>query len=293
MGDLKGHAIPGSFFIFLGIWWAVGCLRNFLWARKNGQNFKSSSTYGLTCFQGRISRLPIEGFVKIVVSAGGMLGELLAHLPVPPMGIVQHATMYLFFLLSGVVDVSLHYGLPLPHGSDYISLVVALVVEGLLFLSHVHGRTLLDIHVHMLLVYVIFATAIVIALEIRFSHSSILGMARAYLTMLQGSWFWAVGVILYGHGEPNTAWEQDGHEVQMQATIYFSWHCGVHMVLLLLLTLTLSCFYRRSRTLVAVEKMGNKHLHSDGGEQLYSILSKEDKEILESDDEFETDLRTH
>ncbi|CAL1543056.1 unnamed protein product [Lymnaea stagnalis] len=294
MGDLKGHAIPGSFFVLLGLWWAIGCLRTFLGARKNGDVFKASSTYGFTCFQGRISRLPIEGIVKIIVCTGGMLGELLAHLPVPPMGIVQHATMYLFFLLSGIVDVSLHYGLPLPHGADYISVALALVIEGLLFNSHVHGRPVLDIHVHMLLVYVVFATAIVVALEIRFTKSPILGMARAYLTMLQGTWFWGVGVILYGHGKPNTTWDLDSHDGPMQATIYFSWHCGVHMVLLLLLTLITSCFYRRSEQTpsIGLDKLGHSFLNSDSGEQPYSILSSEDKGVVGSDDEFETDLRT-
>lgn len=78
---------------------------------------------------------------------------------------VQHATMYFFFLLSGVVDIAMHYGTAIPPGTDYISIVIALVVEGLLFVSHIHGREALDIQVHMLLVYVIFVTAFVVALE--------------------------------------------------------------------------------------------------------------------------------
>ncbi|CAG5134138.1 unnamed protein product, partial [Candidula unifasciata] len=69
------------------------------------------------------------------------------------------------FLISGVVDIAVHYGVPLPPKTDYMSMVIALVVEGLLFNSHVHGRSELDIHIHMLLVYVIFSTAVVMALE--------------------------------------------------------------------------------------------------------------------------------
>ncbi|BFZ10164.1 hypothetical protein BsWGS_13203 [Bradybaena similaris] len=247
MGDLKGHAIPGSFFLLYGLWWAVSCLRRHLSCKKNGGKYTSTSTYPLDCFQGAVSRLPMEGFLKVVLSAGGMLGELLAHLPVPPVGIVQHATMYFLFLISGIVDIGVHYGMALPPKTDFASMMIALLVEALLFLSHVHGRSQLDTHIHMLLVYVILATVVVMALEARFSHSAILGMARAYLLMLQGSWFWAVGIILYGHGK-NDGWDGDSADSVMHSSIYFSWHCAAHFILLVLLNAGIYCLQRRGET---------------------------------------------
>ena len=42
---------------------------------------------------------------------------------------VQHATMYFFFLMSGVIDIVMYVGIPLPPGSDYISLMLAFAVE--------------------------------------------------------------------------------------------------------------------------------------------------------------------
>lgn len=87
MGDLKGHAIPGSFFLVYGLWLAVNCLRRHLKCRRTGMQYVSTAVYAVDCCQGRVSRLPMEGLVKVVLSTAGMLGELLAHLPVPPMGI--------------------------------------------------------------------------------------------------------------------------------------------------------------------------------------------------------------
>ncbi|XP_059166325.1 transmembrane protein 45B-like [Physella acuta] len=273
MGDLKGHAIPGSFFLLYGLWCAVGCLRKYFISRRQGQAYVTTATHKLSCCPGKVSRLPVEPTVKVLLSAGGLMGELLAHLPVPPMGIVQHATMYLFFLLSGVTDLGVHFGLPLPHGTDFISLVLALLIEGLLFASHVHGRPELDVQLHMLLVYVIFTTAVVIALEIKFSNSALLSMARAYLMMLQGSWFWAVGVILYAHGEPNTAWALDNPESSMQAAIYFSWHCAGHVIVLLVLTALMSLCYRKQGESTLHMELNSLEPEVNSSKEGYGILA--------------------
>ncbi|KAH9512310.1 Transmembrane protein 45B [Bulinus truncatus] len=221
MGDLKGHAIPGTFFIIYGTWWAIGCLWRYVSGRRSRETYVSTATYRMTCFSGAVSRLPLEPFIKVLLSASGILYELLTELPVPPPAIVQHATMYFFFLLSGIVDIIIHYGVHLPHGVDYVSMVLALTVEGLLFMSHVHGRTHLDVHVHTLLVYVIGITAVVIILEIKYRSSLMLTLARSFLMMLQGSWFWAIGIKLYGHGSPNNVWDENSPESVIWSSIYF------------------------------------------------------------------------
>ncbi|XP_012944086.1 transmembrane protein 45B [Aplysia californica] len=255
MGDLKGHALPGSLFLFFGFWWAFQGLRRYFMSRKDGLQYRATAAFNVTCVcckNPRYKNWPVEGFFKIALSSFGLLLELFAHLPVPPMPIVQHATMYFFFLVSGVVDVSLHYNIPLPPGSDYMSLALAFTVEGLLFANHLHGRPILDVHLHVLLVYVIVVTVAVLVLECRFRESPLLTLCRGYLVMLQGSWFWAVGIILYGHGGEhlNTAWEMDKPEEVMISTIYFTWHCAALFILLFLLAVFMSCCYvgfRRSR----------------------------------------------
>jgi len=46
--------------------------------------------------------------------------------------------------------------------------------------------------IHTLLLYVVYANVLVIVLEIRYRHSVIVALARAYTVLLQGTWFWQV-----------------------------------------------------------------------------------------------------
>uniref|UniRef100_A0A8C9FKT1 Transmembrane protein 45B n=1 Tax=Pavo cristatus TaxID=9049 RepID=A0A8C9FKT1_PAVCR len=105
----------------------------------------------------------------------------------------QHATMYLFYGISGLVDIVAHGTNALPVAMDRMMLSLAVFIEGFLFCYHLHGRAMLDIHVHQLLLYAIFGGAICIFLEVFFRGSIVLEMLRTSLCILQGSWFWQVG----------------------------------------------------------------------------------------------------
>ena len=59
----------------------------------------------------------------------------------------QHICMFLFFGLGGVVDVLLFYGVPLPPQSDYAVSILAFIMETLLFVHHLHGRTAMNVQV--------------------------------------------------------------------------------------------------------------------------------------------------
>ena len=82
-------------------------------------------------------------------------------------GNAQHITMYFFFALSGVLDLLTMRGLA-PEGTDYMGMVIALLVEGALFKFHLFGRDELDVLIHVLLLYVIGFSALVITLEAAF-----------------------------------------------------------------------------------------------------------------------------
>ncbi|RUS86171.1 hypothetical protein EGW08_006065 [Elysia chlorotica] len=170
--------------------------------------------------------------------------------------------MYAFFLLSGMIDAMCYLGAPLPDGIQYCSMALALIVEGLLFSSHVHGREILDIHIHMLPVKVIAATVCVLLLEARYRRHPLLPLSRAFLLMLQGTWFWAISVILYKHGEGHSEWDLNSPASVMMATIYFSWHCGAILIIMLVMNMIMACFY---------------HRQSQNGTK-YSILSSENEE---------------
>lgn len=68
---------------------------------------------------------------------------------------------------------------------------------GFLFLYHLHGRDMLDVHVHTLLLYAIFGQAFICLLEVFHRGNILLELLRATLTILQGSWFWQVSVCMH------------------------------------------------------------------------------------------------
>lgn len=130
----------------------------------------------------------------------------------------QHSTMYLFFGLAGIVCLVVHTTDVAPLALDRLMLAIAFfnqgekhtlpahssdllrckfvlpTLPGFLFLYHLHGRTMLDVHVHQLLLYAVFGSAAVAFLEVFHRGNILMEMLRCVFTMLQGSWFWQVNL---------------------------------------------------------------------------------------------------
>ena len=114
---------------------------------------------------------------------------------------LQHMLMYSFFGILGLVVVKTERvraaaaaemdgsSSLLPPGADYAALVLALFVEGLLFAFHLHGRGMIDVHVHQLLILAIVAGILAAVVEARMRHQPLAVLARAYSLLIQGSWF--------------------------------------------------------------------------------------------------------
>ena len=51
----------------------------------------------------------------------------------------------------------------------------------------------MEVVVHTLLIYVLYASIIVILLEAKFRRQPLLVFIRAFLLIVQGTWFWQVG----------------------------------------------------------------------------------------------------
>ena len=67
-----------------------------------------------------------------------------------------------------------------------------LPLTAFVFYNHIHGREMLDIFVHKLLVLVIFSTGLVAFLELFIQANITVELLRTSLFLLQGSWFWQV-----------------------------------------------------------------------------------------------------
>lgn len=95
--------------------------------------------------------------------------------------------------------------------------------------NHTHGREMLDIFVHQLLVLAVFVTGLIAFLELFIRTSITVELLRTSFILLQGSWFWQIGFVLYPpSGGP--AWDTMDHNNVMFLTICFCWHYALNMV---------------------------------------------------------------
>ncbi|KAM4701466.1 transmembrane protein 45A isoform 1-T1 [Discoglossus pictus] len=227
MANFKGHALPGSFFLIFGLWWSLKF--PFKYACKKNKK---------VCYLGSKAGFQkvelIEGVVKAAFALIGILAEQFVpdgpHLKLynkeeQQWNYImnwQHSTMYLFYGISGVVDIITHTTKAVPVAVDRMMLSIAVFVEGFLFYYHVHGRQMLDIHVHLLLLVAVFGGALCIFLEVFHRGNIILELFRSSLCILQGSWFWQIGFVLYPPRGPE--WDLTDHNNMMFITMCYCWH---------------------------------------------------------------------
>ncbi|XP_060702694.1 transmembrane protein 45B [Hemiscyllium ocellatum] len=231
MANFKGHALPGSFFLLFGLWWSVKYPLKFLLKKKKTSRL---------CFE-RVEFA--EGIAKAVFSLVGILAEQFVpdgphlHLLSADRGSWvklmnwQHSTMYLFFGISGIVDMLTYSSLRLPIGLDRLVLSLAVFNEGFLFYFHVQHRPPLDLHIHSLLLTAVFGGSIIIMLEVFLRDNIILELFRTSLAILQGTWFWQIGFVLYPpSGGPK--WNETDHGNIMFITLCFCWHFAVALTIM-------------------------------------------------------------
>ncbi|KAM8927597.1 transmembrane protein 45B [Pelodytes ibericus] len=280
MANFKGHALPGSFFIVFGLWWSVKYPLKYL-NRKVKGNCRSNR-----CYQ----RLElIEGIVKVVFTVIGMLAEQFVP-DGPHMHLInrednswvklmnwQHTTMYFFYGLSGVVDILTYLPLKLPQGLDRLFLSLAVFIEGFLFYYHVHNRPALDQHIHSLLIVAVFGAALGIMIEVFQRNNFVLELLRSSLTILQGTWFWQIGFVLYPLGGA-PEWDQTSHENIMFITMCFCWHYIVALLIIGINYSSVYCCMMRHKRLTGDVTIGIKKLNSNNEEAQTSLLASSDEE---------------
>lgn len=139
------------------------------------------------------------------------------------MGNTQHTSMYVFYGLSGLADLLTIHEAPVPRGTDYSLLRLAVCAEAFLFHFHLHVRRHLDVLVHTLLIYTLVAEAACIAVEMIRRRSALATLGRACFQVVQGTWFFQVAFVRYNPLLNAKPW-RDGHRDLMLATIVYTWH---------------------------------------------------------------------
>uniref|UniRef100_A0A8C3IWF4 Transmembrane protein 45B n=1 Tax=Chrysemys picta bellii TaxID=8478 RepID=A0A8C3IWF4_CHRPI len=197
MSSFKGNALRGTFFLVFGLGWSVKYPLKYLSRTLNADSQASRW----------IQKLDIlEGAAKAFLAVAGMLAEQFVP-DGPHMGLYsgetyswekltnwQYTTMYLFYGLSGIVDVLSYSPLKLSLGLDRLLLSVAMFTEALCALMEVFLR-----------------------------DHNILEFFRTSFFILQGSWFWQIGFVLSPPwGGPG--WDQTDRGNFKFLTMCFFWH---------------------------------------------------------------------
>lgn len=257
MGSFTGHAIPGSFFLMYGIWWIFVSYWHYFYERptssrvskakfKKENELMRRSTLPSPC----CPKLPIESLAKIALSSCGILVETLFNwqrnhgIVFDPIKVhkshdfsrMQHATMYSFFLLSGIVDVCV-YCVRIPKNSTKLFLTLAFFIEGMLFYFHTEHRDHLNQRAHLILTLAIFGCTACAAARMYVSDSLLLNAGLGFFITLQGSWFYQVAIVLYG--KHSSEWLQNKMS-PMYMGFAASWHVMVIAVSMIIMWIVMA-----------------------------------------------------
>ncbi|KAK4292515.1 hypothetical protein Pmani_034725 [Petrolisthes manimaculis] len=316
MGNLGGHVIPGSFLVLFSVWWTFSifkryylCKRATLAEGEGGENglgvgsggggrlesgkssagviYVNTATFPCLCF----SHMQLEGVLKITFTIIGIVGEFVTGFKggkFVNLENAQHIVMYFFFCLNGVMDVLSHYGAPQPPHMDYVTACLAFAIEAVIFSHHLHGLTSMDIQMHKMLLYLAWGCVVALMAEVYFRRSIVPALIRIYLVLLQGTWFFQIGFILYppwGMEE----WDQEDHSQMMVVTITFCWHAALVFLFMLLVNWIMYCktrrlsptsVYHRLRPMQSSSQQSIQHLSKMDTDQMRRIIEDSEEEDL-------------
>ncbi|XP_021065533.1 transmembrane protein 45A [Mus pahari] len=234
MGSFKGHALPGSFFFTMGVWWTMKNILKSVYKRQTRTCYLNSKSL--------LRRTEIwEGVVVLLMSLTGIVGE--QFISGGPALILykdgqwnqilgwHHTTMYLFFGLQGITQIICFTTNALPLSLSKLMLSIAIFVETFMFYNHTHGREMIDIFVHQLLVFVSIFAALVAFLEFLIKNNPLLELLRCSLLMLQGTWFWQIAFVLYPP-KGSATWNLSDIHNKMFLSMCFCWHYASIIILI-------------------------------------------------------------
>ncbi|CAH8528351.1 Transmembrane protein 45B [Schistosoma haematobium] len=261
MGTFGGHALPGSFFILYGLWSIWHILEKFYRRKSYELNKSNEPTSEYTC---RISypierkqqtendikkcfscckkSFPLDSLAKLVLCIIGIIGEVITGFSndwiFVHIGNAQHSTMFSLFGLSGAIELCIFYGIfKIPLQSEYLFHGIALWGELFLFLFHLHHRNPLDVYLHLLLTGMIILGILVSVVELLNPHEPIYGLIRSWTYLMQGTWFWQVGAILYPKTSWMPEWDQQAKQSIPAAANLFAYHMLGNSVAIILIAI--------------------------------------------------------
>uniref|UniRef100_A0A8C0WCD8 Transmembrane protein 45A n=2 Tax=Castor canadensis TaxID=51338 RepID=A0A8C0WCD8_CASCN len=189
MGDFPGHALAGSFFFIMGLWWSTKSILMHVCKKQKRACFLGSKAlfHRSEILEGMvIVGMVLTGIVCLQSAATSKEGQWVRILR------WHHLTIYLFYGLCGVVNILCFTITSLPVSLTKLMLSNAFFADAFTLYNHTHGREMVDIFVHQLLTFATILAGLVAFIEFLTRSKVTLVLLRSSLIMLQGSWLWQV-----------------------------------------------------------------------------------------------------
>uniref|UniRef100_A0A0D6QTI4 Transmembrane protein 45B n=1 Tax=Araucaria cunninghamii TaxID=56994 RepID=A0A0D6QTI4_ARACU len=279
MGSFKGHALPGSLFLLVGLWRIWNCITRYV---SNPKSHRVRIWHPLPGVSGNLKYLEI--YIIIIGSFVDMSIEFLysTHLKIFVHGVLnpshmndfEHAGMLLMFFIFGIavlVSEKTRY-LPLPHGALELIAAMAFGAEYLLFSFHSTSHAGLEGRYHQILVLLVGLCIVSVVLGAAFPTSFVVDLLSGMAITAQGIWFYQVAFALYGPMMPSgcslksrgIVCQSKDSEIRGQFLANFQ----LSMVLLLLIAVVLILFGYAAR------RSGHSNLYKSNNQSQGKILDQ-------------------
>lgn len=243
MGEWEGHVYPGSFYILMALWWNINTTFKHILRRVNEKRllssayeYEPSTTHSFFFLPSRfLRRLPLESCLKLIGFSYHALTELL-------MGLKQnenhkwtieskhahHVCMMSGYYLASIVEICIHFGLPLPQRSEYVFNLIGFLIQSMIMLmGHDDPNYVshLEMNAHHFWSLLIFLTFISFALEFTFPKHYWAMFLRNTFFMCQGTWLIGVGYIIWPPSNNQlTKWMYDNETSYNWLKVYLTAH---------------------------------------------------------------------
>eukprot|EP00249_Psilotum_nudum_P005097 c18572_g1_i1 orf=625-1482(-) len=209
MGSFLGHLLPGTLFLFVGLWHLSNSIVKFV---ADPRSFKARLWHPIPVTTGRLR------YLELYVIALGAFFDMCVEFFYSPhlkyivdgalnsshMNDFEHAAMLLMFFLFGIAALlsETTRWLPLPDGALHIIVAMAFTAEYLLFNFHSTNHAGLEGRYHQLLVLLIGLCIISALLGAAFPERFVVDLVCCIVITLQGLWFYQTAFTLYGPWMP-------------------------------------------------------------------------------------------